>query len=164
MTLPEPAASRASRWTECPHPFGLARVQSAVHPPARTPAPGEWPPCQRSAKPIACDGPQGRHRRGGRELDNRERGRQVSKATGVPVSLPDRREAAGRRRARARGPPRLSAAREAPPRCRAAAPLLIMYGLIRQLACSEPRGFGAYEEDGGRAGTCPPWCVAAMVR
>ena len=36
------------------------------------------------------------------------------------------------RRARASGPPRLSAAREAPPRCRAAAPLLIMYGRIRQ--------------------------------
>ena len=28
-----------------------------------------------SAKPIACDGPQGRRRRGGRELDNRSRGR-----------------------------------------------------------------------------------------
>ncbi len=37
------------------------------------------------------------------------------------------------RRARASGPPRLSAAREAPPRCRAAAPhLTLKYGTIRQ--------------------------------
>jgi hypothetical protein len=36
----------------------------------------------RSAEPIACDGPEGRPRRGGRELDNRERGRRPRAAPG----------------------------------------------------------------------------------
>jgi hypothetical protein len=35
-------------------------------------SPGEWTSCLGSAKPIACDGPEGRPRRGGREQDNRD--------------------------------------------------------------------------------------------
>lgn len=44
-------------------------------PPRRRPNPGEWTPGPGSAKPIACDGPQGRPRPAGREPDNRQRGR-----------------------------------------------------------------------------------------
>ncbi len=40
--------------------------------------PGEWSLGLGSAQPIACDGPEGRPRRGDRELDNRERGRRRS--------------------------------------------------------------------------------------
>ncbi|SRR6266568_1124657 len=52
---------------------------------------------------------------------------------GAPVSTADLNASVRvGRRARASGPPRLSAAREAPPRRSAAAPLLTKYGLIRQ--------------------------------
>src|SRR5258707_4128944 len=63
-----------------------------------------------------------RHGRGGRELDNIG----PRKTSPHRRALLDRHRAGGPssagRRARASGPPRLSAAPEAPPRCRGAAP------------------------------------------
>jgi hypothetical protein len=38
--------------------------------PRQAPIPGEWSACLGSAKLIACDGPEGRPRHGGRERDN----------------------------------------------------------------------------------------------
>ena len=52
---------------------GLPGLTSAAYSyPSSTqaPNPGEWASCLGSAKPIACDGPEGRPGRGGRERDN----------------------------------------------------------------------------------------------
>jgi hypothetical protein len=67
-----------------------------------------------SAEPIACDGPEGRPRRGGRELDNRERGRRprATWSTAIVILI---FVLASRARRAAGGPPKAEPAADAGP-------------------------------------------------
>ena len=70
--------NRSSHWQIRP---GWPAPATALPPSSSSaPNPGEWSPGLGSAQPIACDGPEGRPRRGGREPDNRERGRRPARS------------------------------------------------------------------------------------